>query len=961
MGIYERIFGSDDTFQGGTEEDWQREAEQVASKQDQDLGSYGELILDNIVGLDNDYDSFGEKLGRTINEDEIGFLKETGKGIYEGAKDFVQAPVETTKEAVGEVISSTKDLFTKDLDDRLMEMYGVDITTATGDQINAAREGVLGDALGASSLIPAAGLAVAGTKTLASVLPDVEFDPNTLGMNMGNIKFNQKTIADSDLNEETLDTLNEELMSVEAYKAAGMGANGGPPNTTVKGYKLFRINRETGELFPLYVDANNPIPVGDWVPAISGDVAKSGKVKSSIGELAYRPGFHAAQLPWVNHIGSKFPITKQQYDELSADGANNLIIEKKNIPISEAEYNELKAQGVSVSRKTNKKGEVRYTKAGEPEYFERLRDEDTVWAEIEMPNDVDWQSEATARAVKLRDGSIDNKTAHITDQIPEGGFYYYNTKAGNPNQWLIGGSMKINRILDDAEVDAINQEAGVLGSDMPRTPYSQTQKVPATVASQTEEMLDLDRRVDTRLPTSKTSPDFERMGQGQLVSDGDAMFSANTNMSENFAMMAEYYPGMKNLWSDDVAETRANITQQMTDNIVSLYDMSARLGIAEESKQWYRGANRIALGLSSRFGVPDTKTAGVLAALSPQKNWFENVALAERLIKHHTELGPNAPWSQAMDDITTTVPPARRKQGTTSFQDPPKNAKILESIKGKTWGQLETPEQKGMWLRAYDEAHFGRQFREVSPEGDILGYYKKNDGTPALASHQGFSTLAKVVRILEGDGSLESISPELGKEHKVRNFFNNILNPDSPKDVTVDTHQIAAGLFRPLGAGSVEVQQGLSGSNLKGNPAVFSSEGKATSGMGGSYGLYFDATSEGAKLRGVLPREMQSVSWEQLRTLFPDTLKRDKTFIAATEAIWRMVDDKQLDPEGARNLIIAEAEKRGQTEDKLIPSWKTFDGKRRDIGIATTGLMGAAGLATAEEAPAEDEGFATPK
>ena len=505
--------------------------------------------------------------------------------------------------------------------------------------------------------------------------------------------------------------------------------------------------------------------------------------------------------------------------------------------------------------------------------------------------------------------------------------------------------------------EVVNNKLGAAGVTI-RKKSSGT--VPAPVAEQTENMLDIDRRVDTRLPTSEKSSDFARMGEGELVSDGDAMFSANTNMAENFAMMAEYYPGMKNLWSDDVAETRANVTEQMTGNIVSLYDMSDRLGIAGESKQWYKGANRIALGLSSRFGVQDTKAAGVLAALSPQKNWFENVALAERLIKHHTELGPNAPWSQAMDDITTTVPPARKKQGNTSFQDG-KNNTILESIKGKTWGELETPEQKGMWLRAYDEAHFGRQFREVSPEGDILGYYTKNDGTPALASHQGFSTLAKVVRILEGDGTLNSISPELGQEHKVRNFFNNILNPDSPKDVTVDTHQIAAGLFRPLGAGSVEVGQGLSGSNKTGNPAVFSSDGKATSGMGGTYGLYFDATTEGAKLRGVLPREMQSVSWEQLRTLFPDTLKRDKSFIAATEAIWRMVDDKQLDPEGARNLIIAEAEKRGQTEDKLIPSWKNYTGKRRDIGIATAGLMGAAGLATAEEAPVEEEGFATPQ
>ena len=445
MGLYEFMFGGGEKVEDDLEET-------------QKGMGYGELILDNVIGLDNEYDSFGEKLGRTINEDEIGFVKQAGQGIYEGAKDFIKAPIETTKEAVKEVATSTKDLFTKDLDERLQEMYGVDMTSATGEQITAAREGVMSDALGASALIPAAGVGIKGVKTLASVLPDVEFDPNTLGMNMGNVKFNQKTIADSELNEETLDTLNEELMSVEAYKAAGMGANGGPPNKTVKGYKLFRINRETGELFPLYVDANNSIPVGDWVPAISGDLSKSGKVKSSIGELAYRPGFHAAQLPWVNHIGSKFPISKDQYDKLKADGANNLLQEN--------------------------------TKDG-VKYFERLRDEDTVWAEVEMPDDVDWQSEANAKARIKKDGTIEAKTAHITDELPVGGHYLYNTKAGNPNQWIIAGSMKVNRILDDAEVDAINQEAGVLGSDMPRTPYSQPQKVPATVAQQTDSAFDL--------------------------------------------------------------------------------------------------------------------------------------------------------------------------------------------------------------------------------------------------------------------------------------------------------------------------------------------------------------------------------------------------------------------------------------------------------------------------------------
>jgi len=650
MGFYEYFFGED-------------KPEDDLEKTQKGMG-YGELILDNVVGLDNEYDSFGEKLGRYINEDEIGFLKETGRGMYEGAKDFVQAPIETTKEAVRDVVDSTKALFTQDLDDRLMDMYGVDITNATGDQINAARESILGDALSASSLIPAAGAGAMGVRTLAKAMP--EYDPTMVGSNLGNVF-------------------------------------------------------------------------------------------------------------------------------------------------------------------------------------------------------------ATAK-------------------------------------------------------DAANQ---------------------------TEEMLDIDRRVDTRLPTTpeEKGGDAGQIGTGTMVSDTEALMRGNSAMAQNFAMMAENYPGLRNLWSEDVTQTAQNVISRMTDNIVSLYDMSDRLGIAKDSANWYRGANRIALGLSDRFGISDTKTAGVLAALSPGKDWYQNVGMGERIIKHNAELGNNAPWTPEMDAIATTEKKGGSKGGT-AWQ----KQKEFETVRGRPWGEMETPLQKAMWIRAYDEAHFGTNFREVSPEGDILGVVATKSGAPSKLVHQSFDNMAKAIRILDGDGTLESISPELGGAHKVRNFFNNILNPDSPKDVTVDTHQIAAGLFRPLGQNSNEVNQGLTGASATGNPARWSNLGKAETGMRGSYGLYFDATTEAAKLRNVLPREMQSVSWEQLRTLFPKEMKNNKNFISSVDAIWRMVDDGTLDANGAREMIIAEAEKVGAGG---VPSWKNYIGDRRDIGIATAGLIGSAGLVSAEEQP--EEGFATPQ
>lgn len=458
------------------------------------------------------------------------------------------------------------------------------------------------------------------------------------------------------------------------------------------------------------------------------------------------------------------------------------------------------------------------------------------------------------------------------------------------------------------------------------------------------------KRVDTRLPTEVVKDDT--LKTGAMVSDGDSLMG-NPNMYDNLVMMTDHYPGLKRLYSDDVAEIRGNITNRMTDNIVSLYDMSDKLGIAKDSANWYVGANRIANGLSTRFGISDTKSAGVLAVMSPQKDWFQNVGLGERIIKHHTELGPNAPWTSEMEAMTVTVPPSRKGKGksnNTAWQDG-KNGAILDAIKGKAWGQLETPMEKALWLRAYDEAHFGKNFREVSPDGDILGYDIKKDGNPSAIAHQGFGDIAKAVRILEGDGTLTSISPELGGNHKVRNFFNNILNPDSPNDVTVDTHQIAAGLFRPLGSTAVEVHHGLNGANIKGNPAKWSNEGKAKTGMAGSYGLYFDATTDAASLRGTLPREMQSISWEQLRTLFPNNLKQDKDFVAKTSGIWRAVDSGTLSSTGAREAIIELAQEEGAGG---VPPWKNYKGLRRDIGAGTL-LLGSAGLATAQE----EEGFAS--
>jgi hypothetical protein len=181
-------------------------------------------------------------------------------------------------------------------------------------------------------------------------------------------------------------------------------ADGGAvPQKTVKAYKLFRTKGD-GKLYPLFVNADKPVPMGEWLEAEEGPQGKAqGKVKSKLGDLAYRPGWHAGDLPMATHIGGKSDPSLKK-----------------------------------------------------PDY----RPDNHVWAEVEMAADKDWQSVANSRGRGVK--------AHITDQVPLGGFYRYKTNPNMTGNWLIGGNMKVNRVLADDEVKAINDAAGT--ADLPRLP-----------------------------------------------------------------------------------------------------------------------------------------------------------------------------------------------------------------------------------------------------------------------------------------------------------------------------------------------------------------------------------------------------------------------------------------------------------------------------------------------------------
>lgn len=174
---------------------------------------------------------------------------------------------------------------------------------------------------------------------------------------------------------------------------------------TIRAYKLFRMDeRRPGEVFPLFVNANDPVPFDEWLDAVEGPRSATGKVRSKLGELAFRPGWHAADLPLATHIGG----------------------------------------------------------GGQPPTFRRPTQ---VWGEVELPDEVDWQS-AADEAGRNKRGIIVPARAAITDQVPFGGTYRFKTNPNMTGNWLISGNMRLKRLLEDAEVARLNAAAGL--ADLPR-------------------------------------------------------------------------------------------------------------------------------------------------------------------------------------------------------------------------------------------------------------------------------------------------------------------------------------------------------------------------------------------------------------------------------------------------------------------------------------------------------------
>ena len=386
-------------------------------------------------------------------------------------------------------------------------------------------------------------------------------------------------------------------------------------------------------------------------------------------------------------------------------------------------------------------------------------------------------------------------------------------------------------------------------------------------------------RIPQRLPTGKKATDDPL---GDLVIDRAAIERTPDLFEKNIGFVRSY-PNITTrearYGSKRLADT---FIDHVKDNLLWLHDQYSP-EVRDRSKMWYVGANKIANDWAEEFGHPVASVAGVLAALSPQKDWFKNVSLARRVLDTH---------AQQQDTVTTPEMAAKLESVFPAAEYPG----LHETLLGKRLGELKSSAEKAAWIRLYDEAHNDRSHQIVSPEGELGDVVRSKSGAPTGTGWGSIPEIAKAVGALESGGDRATLSKLMGQKHKVRNFYNNILSPYASKgDVTIDTHAVAAGLLRPLAGTNIEVEH---------NFGTKETGGSAITGVQGLYPLYAEAYRRAAKERGILPREMQSITWEAVRGLFPDTIKKkgNKT-VAGIANVWQRYRNGELSITEARNQV----------------------------------------------------------
>lgn len=434
--------------------------------------------------------------------------------------------------------------------------------------------------------------------------------------------------------------------------------------------------------------------------------------------------------------------------------------------------------------------------------------------------------------------------------------------APSPRLWGVFTKMKAPELYEKlAPTGIFEGEEGIYKSDL--IAKAQGQEVFA-------------QSLSTRVPTAVRAT--EDALANVLAINFDSVLADEKTLAKNAATLK----GLVNM-RPTKARKPAKIVEQfvehVVDNLLFLHDLMPA-NQRDRARQWYDGGRRMVEAWSKRYGISEMQGAAAIAVLSPQNDWFQNVSAAERTADIIFGMR-DFQWDEAMSAEATRILGGKADEK-------------MELARGQKLADvLDRPDVAARWVRVFDQTHNNRAFNVLTPEGGAAGLRTVKSGAPATMAWKTYDNIAAAISIYL-DGRAENVFYQLGREHKVRNFYNNIFDPKSEMGfATIDTHAVAAALLRPLAGADTEVTQNFGGAG---------SASSSITGLSGTYPIYLEAYRRAAEQRGLLPREMQSITWEAVRGLFEGP--RKNAMKSPAEGIWERYRTGEIDQAQAQAEIV---------------------------------------------------------
>ena len=353
------------------------------------------------------------------------------------------------------------------------------------------------------------------------------------------------------------------------------------------------------------------------------------------------------------------------------------------------------------------------------------------------------------------------------------------------------------------------------------------------------------------------------------------------------ASFATDSPGFRDLGTPKTKEEALTVISKVVDrmarNLLAIYD-AVPPPIRSYWQRWYPLAYNWNQEQAKNYSITRQVVAGINARLSPGKDWIHNVNMTERILKAFSD---DVVMTKEIEDGAMPIIDSalEAKLNTRENKNKPKEWVAEQKEKAQA-AKLELQKMIGLKLSQMTDAQAAqliRYYTQVVGDNRVLNYFEQ--GTPVYAdsiSWQSFSNLEKAINMYRNP-SMKNISENMGNDHKIRSFFNNQESPNDPvlRDVTSDTHAVAAAYLLTLSQSSQQVSRNFGGAS------------NAVSGLNGMYYIVADAYRKAADARGVEPRAMQSITWEGARSMFPRGFKKAEN-VKKVEAIWNRFERKEI-------------------------------------------------------------------